>query len=260
MRIDRPDGSVVPYSPKRNTRPAGVINKGFLSRLPSHEPNVAGRVRCRRSIAEALNENDSLDHFELVPEIEANKWNYIAGENKVDLTLKVFPLAAWNTLDTLQGRVMGGIGIAPMVSASILAGVRRLKSSPIIQEFISLKERNRNARPNLDSAIKNQLTLYLEGFAPTCNLPRKANGIRPAIPFEIHNELKALSESTGIEKAPLAVWSITDVLAIQPREINGGVGVNDGHRAEMQEYLSKILHDLEIAVRWARAGMDEFDV
>lgn len=198
--------------------------------------------------------------FELVSEIEANRQAYIAGETGVYLTLKVFPLAAWNTLDTLQDRVRGGIGKAPMVSACLQAGVIRLRTSPIVQRYIELRQRHRNARQDLDTAVKNELTRFLEGYAPACNLPRKRSGCRPSIPLEIHRELKVFSELTGIEKAPLSVWCITEVLVSQPREINGGVGVNDGHRAEMQSYLSEILHDLEIRTRWADAGMKEFGV
>ena len=252
--VHQKDGSVVPH-PLPIPEPTVSHHLDF-TRLVSHE--IEGSRKAGK--AQHPSKADPSRPFDLVAEIEANPKAYIAGETGACLTLKVFPLACWNTLDTLQGRVRGGIGKAPMVSACLDYGIKRLGSLESVQEYIKLKKQNRDARPDLDTSVKNQLTQFLEGFTVACNLSRKSNGWRTSVPVEIHNTLKAFSESTGIEKAPLAVWCIAEALVIQPREINGGVGVNDGHRKEMQGYLSQVAHDLEIATRWARAGMKEFDV
>lgn len=175
-------------------------------------------------------------------------------------TIKAFPIALWNTLDTLQKRVGVSVGKNPLIAACVEYGVDYLGSLPMVQEYVALRCRNANSRQDLDPAIKNLLTEFLDGFVPTCSLRKKSGWLTACVPHSISDKLGLFADAIGVKRAPLMVWCVAQALVIQPREVNGGVGVNDGYRVELQGYLDQVAHDLEIATRMARAIMGEFKV
>lgn len=215
-----------------------------LSRIPSPSPSF-----------------DPSRPFNLVELLDSTPKLYKASHDTGSrTTIKAFPIAFWNTLDTLQKRVERSMGKNPLISACVEYGVDYLGSLPMIQEYVALRCRNSNSRQDLDPAIKNLLTEFLDGFTPNCSLRKKVGWFTSCVPHAISDKLGAFADAVGVKKAPLLVWCVGQALVIQPREVNGGVGVNDGYRREIQGYLDQVAHDLEIATRMARAIMGEFSV